>query len=224
MLWVSCMLRLFFFFAWLEETEVHATVYAFLHEAGVFGKAVVLAMLEDEHAALGKHSLAQDEVGQFGQTGEGIGRIGEDEVEGVVALFNVAEHIGTQGYPVVFLELLLYLIYMSVVQRLALHRDDAPAAARHKLKADASGAGEEVEHVVALLQVNEVVEYVEEVLLGKVRRGACFEVAGHLEGAALVFSTDYSHAIRACRSKGISPVRASSVEWNSSAGRTRCMC
>ena len=197
MLWVSCMLRLFFFFVWLEETEVHATVYAFLHEAGVLGKAVVLAMLEDEHAALGKHSLVQDEVGQLGQTGECIGRIGEDEVEGVVALLDVAEYIGTQGYPVVFLELLLDLIYMSMVQRFALHGDDAPAATRHELEADASGAGKEVEHIGTLLQVDEVVEHVEEVLLGKVRRGACLEVAGHLEGAALVFSTDYSHAMRA---------------------------
>ena len=39
-----------FFFLGFEETEVHTTVDALLHEAGVLSKAVVLAMLEDEHA------------------------------------------------------------------------------------------------------------------------------------------------------------------------------
>lgn len=181
----------------LEKAEVYAAVDALLDETGVLSKAVVLAVLEDEHTIFGQHTSSKDEVGEFGKACEGIGRVGKDEVEGVVALLDVTEHIGSQGNPILLLELLLDLIYMGMVRRLALYGDDAPAATRHELEADAACAGKEVEDVGALLEVDEVVQYVEEVLLGKVRGGACLEVAGHLEGAALVFSADYSHAIRA---------------------------
>lgn len=85
---------------------------------------------------------------------------------------------------------------MGVVQWLALYRDNATAATRHKLKADASRTGKEVKDIGALLQIDKIVEHVEEVLFGKVCRGACLEITGHLEGAAFVFSANYSHAIR----------------------------
>ena len=86
---------LLLFFAWLEETEVYAAVDALLHEAGVVGKAVVLAVLEDEHAFGGEHTFVYYEVGQLGQSGERVGRVGEDDVEGVVTLLDVAEHVGS---------------------------------------------------------------------------------------------------------------------------------
>jgi hypothetical protein len=50
---------------WFEETEVYATIYALLHEAGMFGKGVVLAVLEDEHTSLFEHALVEYQVGQF---------------------------------------------------------------------------------------------------------------------------------------------------------------
>ena len=112
-----------------------------------------------------------------------------------MALLDIAEYIGTQGDPSLFLELLLHLIYMGVVRWLAFYGDNASTATRNKLQTDATCTGKEVKNIGALLEVDEVIKYIEEILLGEVRCRTCLKVAWHLKGAALIFTTDYSHAI-----------------------------
>ena len=99
----------------LEETEVYATIHTLLYELGMLGKTVVLAVLEDEHAALAEHTLVEYEVGELGQACECIGGVGKDEVKGVVTLLDVAEYVGAEGNPTLFAQLLLYLIYKAMV-------------------------------------------------------------------------------------------------------------
>ena len=99
----------------LEETEVYAAIHALLHELGVLGKTVVLAVLEDEHAALAEPALAKYEVGELGQSCECIGGVGKDEVERVMAFFDIAEYIGTKRDPTCLAQLFLDLVYKCVM-------------------------------------------------------------------------------------------------------------
>ena len=198
---------------------MNTSVHTLLLETWVFDKTMVLAMFEDEQSVLAEHFLSKNQVGQFGQSCQGIWGIGKDKVEGVVTLLYIAEHIGSQGNPVGFVQLLLHLIYKGVVRRFTFYGYHSIAAARDELETDASRTGKEIQHIGALIEVDKVGKHIEQVLLGKVRCGACLERTRHIECAALIFSTDYSHEMRVWRSKGIPSMRANSVEWNSSAGR-----
>ena len=63
-----------------EYREVHAAVGAVLHEMRVGGEVVLLSVLEDEDATGLQQSPLEDEGRYRRQFGEGVGRVGEDEV------------------------------------------------------------------------------------------------------------------------------------------------
>ena len=64
-----------------KNREVYTTICPVLHESGMGGEVIILAMLEDENAFGSKNVLLEYEVGNLRQFLECIGRVGEDEVE-----------------------------------------------------------------------------------------------------------------------------------------------
>lgn len=66
-----------------------------LHESGMCGEIVVLAMLEDEDAIGSKEILLEYQVGNLRKFLQGVGRISEDEVKLLAAGLNEAEYIAT---------------------------------------------------------------------------------------------------------------------------------
>ena len=68
-----------------------------LQEVGVLGEVVVLAVFQTEDA-VGQEQLAlENEVGQGGDLLQGVGWVGKNEVELLVAGFEKAEHVATNG-------------------------------------------------------------------------------------------------------------------------------
>ena len=84
-----------------EEREVDAAVAAVLQEARMGGEVVLLAVLEHEDAALLQQVAIQDEVGDVGELGQRVGRVGKDEVELLVARLQEAEHVAADGHAAV---------------------------------------------------------------------------------------------------------------------------
>ena len=68
-----------------KQREIHAAILAMLHEVGMLREIVVLAVLEDEDALRLQQAMLEDEIGNSGQLLQGIGRVGKDEVELLVA-------------------------------------------------------------------------------------------------------------------------------------------
>ena len=64
-----------------------------LHKVWIIREVVVLAVLEDEDAAVFQQPAFEDEAGDGGQFLEGIGGVGEDEIKLPLARFDIAEHI-----------------------------------------------------------------------------------------------------------------------------------
>lgn len=68
---------LFLHFRLSEQAEVHAAVCPVLNESGHILKAVVLAVFEYEYAVGLQQSALKYQLGQGGQFGQGVGRIGK---------------------------------------------------------------------------------------------------------------------------------------------------
>ena len=177
----------------LEEGEVHAAIGTVLHEAGMLGEVVVLAVLEHEETALGEEVAVEHDVGQLGQLLECIGRVGKDEVEVLTAASQVAEHVSTHGEGLLGLQFVDETADEAEVKRVLLHRHHMATATTQQFERDAACARKEVECRGSLIKVEIAVQHIEEIFLGKVRGGTSLEGAWDVEPASLVFSCDYSH-------------------------------
>lgn len=163
-----------------------------LHEGGMGGEVVVLAVLEDEDAVGLEQAVLEHEVGNGGQLGQCVGRVGEDEVELLVARLEEAEHVAAHEYVVARVELLHALGDEGSVVAVFLHAHHLLAAAREQFERYAARSGEEVEGG-GTVEVDVAVEHVEDVLLRKVGGGTGLEGAWHVEVAAFVYSGDDAH-------------------------------
>ena len=179
---------------------------------GVQGEIVVLAMFEDKDAVGLEQFALNDEVGQGLNFLQGVGRIGKDEVELLMAGLDEAEHIAADCYhirdspPVIrsgrtaalsggggpSAELFQAVLNEAVVVAVELDADDATTATREQFEGDATRAGEEVEGL-GTVEVDVLNEHVEDVLLGEVGSGPRLERARNVEMTALVFSSNDSH-------------------------------
>ena len=81
----------------LEAREVHATVLALFHEAGMIGEIVVLAMLQYQEAIFAQEVSFQNHVGQFGYFLQDVWGIGKDKVELFSALAQEPKHVTLDG-------------------------------------------------------------------------------------------------------------------------------
>ena len=112
------------FFLRPEDAEVDASVSAVLDKSGHVFKRIVLAVLENEYAAGLQQTAFEDEPGQRRQFGQGIRRVGEDEVELLVAALQEAEHVAAQGHTLVRPEFLEALADESVMVAVGLNAYD----------------------------------------------------------------------------------------------------
>ena len=159
------------------------------------GKIVLLRVFENQHSPFAQQIAAEHQVDDPFAPLQVVGGVREDDVEALRATLQVEEDIGLDDIHVVDAELRGRLTDEVVVHRIDFDRRDAPCSARGKLVADGARAGEEVEYV-ALLEVDQIAQHVEEVLLGKIGGRPCTQVARRVDGTSLVFSADYSHTIR----------------------------
>ena len=177
----------------LEKGEVDGAVGAKFLEAGVGREVGVLAVFEDEEAVGGEPAVAEDEVGELAEVGECVGRVGEDEVEGsgrrgreVAKDIATHEQVPVAGDVELFGDLLDELL-LGTAQ---FDADDVGGTSAEEFEADAACPAEEVEGATAF-EGHAALEDVEEGLFGKVRGGACLEVAGRVEAASAVLAGDY---------------------------------
>ena len=164
-----------------------------LDEARMMGKVLLRSVLKDKESVLLEQALRKDDVGQFGQLRQGVGRIGKDEVELLAALRHELKGITAYGQACLVLKLVEKLLDEAMVSSVKLHANDATATSADEFERDASRAGEEVESCRLLAEVDVGLQDIEEILLGKVRRGPCREATGHVEVPAFVFACDDSH-------------------------------
>lgn len=146
---------------------MYVSVGSVLDEAGVCAEVVVFAMLEDEESVSAEQLVLEDAVGQGRQRGQGVGRVGKDEVVLQRSCIDEAEDVAADEAEVVDAELPAcgydeVLLCMSELDACDLSCSSADA-----LYTDAARSGKEVQNVAAL-DVDAVGEEVEEALLGKV--------------------------------------------------------
>lgn len=183
---------LFLHFRLSEQAEVHAAVCPVLNESGHILKAVVLAVFEYEDAVGLQQSALKYQLGQGGQFGQGVGRIGKDEVELLMAALYEAEHIASQGDASVGAELLQALLYEGMMVAVGLHAYHALASSRHQFERYAARTREEVERY-GVFKVDVSVKHIEYVFLGKVRCRSSLERARYVKVASFIYSCNYSH-------------------------------
>ena len=99
-----CVIALFVEFV-CKEGEVDLAVGAVLPEMGMRLEGVFGRMLEDEDAVVGEHSPIEDQVGQRCEFLNGVGRVGEDDVEAAVGTFQQVEDVGAHHVEVADAEL-----------------------------------------------------------------------------------------------------------------------
>lgn len=183
---------LFLHFRLSEQAEVHAAVCPVFYESGHILKAVVLAVLKYKYAVGFKHASLKYKSGQGRQFGQGIGRVGKDEVELLVAAFYKAEHIASQRNTFVGAKLFQTLLYEGMMVAVGLHAYYALASSRHQFERYAACTREEVEGY-GVFKVDVSVKHIEYVFFCKVCSRSCLERARYVKVASLVYSGNYSH-------------------------------
>ena len=180
-----------------KQREVHAAILAMLHEMGMLREIVVLAVLEDEDALRLQQAMPEDEVGNGGQLLQGIGRVGKDEVELLVAGLNVTEDIGAKTLNIERLSLPFQLFNTlqdkAVMVAVLLYADHLGTASRQELKRDAARAGEEVKGC-STIKVDVAHQHIEDILLCKVSRWPRLKRARNVEVPPLVSSRYNPHS------------------------------
>ena len=139
-----------------------------LHKVWIVGEVVILAVLKHKDAIVLQEALLEDQRGDGGQFLQGIGRVGKDEVELLLARFDKAEHVATDGHTHLGVELLQTLLDEAVVVAILFDADHMTAAARYQFERDAACTREEVEGC-GIFKVDVLHQHVEDVLLGEVR-------------------------------------------------------
>lgn len=106
---------LFLHFRLSEQAEVDAAVSAVFYKSGHILKAVVLAVFKHKYAVGLQQSALKYELGQSGQLGKSVGRIGKDKVELLVTALYKAEHVAAQGDTFVCSQLFKALLYEGMM-------------------------------------------------------------------------------------------------------------
>lgn len=189
-------------------------------EAGMTGEVVLLAVFEDEDTVRRKQSRLQDKLRDVGEVRQGVGGVGEDEVESPlvpVGLFKcgraafkvrlllrsvqvlsgflqVAEHVAADELVVGDAEFAHAFADEAGVVAVGLYADHLFAASRQQFERDAACACKEVEGTCAF-KVDVCVEDIEDVLLRKVGGGTCLEGVRDVETATFVDACDDAHLL-----------------------------
>lgn len=151
-------------------------------------------MFEDEYAILSQQIAAKNQLHDLLAAFQVVGCIRKDHIELLGTALQVTESIGFDRIKVLESELFGGLPDKIVVDGVDFDGGNAARSPRCEFVADRSGAGEEIQYV-ARLEIHVISQYIEQILLGEIRRGSRSEIPGRIDASTLEFSADYSHNV-----------------------------
>jgi hypothetical protein len=175
-----------------KKREVHASVFAMLYEVGLSREIIVLTMLEDEEPVGLQQVLLEDEAWNLRQFLQGVGRVGEDDVELLPATLQEPEHIATDKHVLVDVEFLHALLDEVRMVAVGFHAHHGGTATREQFQRDAARAGKQVQ-CRGTIEIHISVHHVEDVLLRHVGGRTGLERFWDVEMPSLVFPSNDSH-------------------------------
>lgn len=171
---------------------MHIAIVAVFDEVRVFGERVVFAMFENKNSAFAQTIFCKNAVGNGGNFGHLIRRIGKNQVEHFVVYIEKAEHIAAIDAQVVDFEVGSRFFDKGDVPFAHLHATHMQAAARHALETDASRARKKVERG-GVVEVDVARKHIEKALFGKIGRWARRDVAWRREVSTAKFPRNNPH-------------------------------
>ena len=184
-----------------EYREVDRTVGAVLAEAGERREVVALVVLNDDERTGLYESRAQNHAGDIGKTGHIVGRVGPHHVVGPRGRGNVAQRVATHKQQVLVAKLVGHFLYKPLLRRSLLDSSHSATATREELEAHRARAGKEVEGIKTV-EVDVVLDYVKYIFAGKVGCRPRGDVFGHIETAAPILASYYSHSGKIIKGNG----------------------
>lgn len=163
-----------------------------LYEAGMDGKIVVLAVLQNEDGTVFQQAAAQNAGRQLAQLRQGIRRIGKHKVETLTAALYIAQRVHAQQTGGRIVQTLHYATDEGEVTRVFFDGNNTFPATRKKLQRNAPRARKEVDDGQPL-KINIGPKNIKDVFFGKIGRGTCLEVGRNIKMPTPVFSCNCSH-------------------------------
>ena len=151
----------------------------------------LLRVLKDKNSPFAQDFALHHKRNDLFATLQIVGSIRKNKVKLLRTALQIEKSVCLDGVERANTQLAGRLANEIMVHGVDLDRGDRFGATRTKLIADRAGTSKKVQHV-ALLDVDEVLQHIEEILLGKVGRRTCSEVLGRVDGAPLECSADYS--------------------------------
>jgi len=157
-------------------------------------------VFKNENPVFFEDALTENKVGNLRQIWQRIGRVGEDEVELLVATLQEAEYVAAdrddgRGDAVVAAGELLQTLPDEVeVVAVGLYAYYLLTASGEEFEGDAAGAGEEIEGA-GVIEVDVSVEDIKDVFLGEVGSRTCLEGTRDVEMSTFVFPCDNAHRL-----------------------------
>lgn len=146
-----------------------------LEEVGMLLEVMVRVMFHNEPAIVFQQFVMKDEIRNFGEVREWIGRTGKDEVVLLGAMLHVFEHIhGKHAHAGETEFFSRFFDEVSAFRKLLNDSNIGAAAGRHFV-ADAAGAAKEIEKLNRF-EIEIVVEHVKQSFLCKIRCGASWDI------------------------------------------------
>ena len=149
-------------------------------------------MFENEYPLRFEYIPAQYEVYDFGRPFQIVWRVRKNYVETLGATFQIEERVRFDRIDVRCSEFACRLSDEIVMHGIYFDRRYAACASGCELITDGAGAGEQVEDV-RLLVIYQVVQHVEQILLGEIRCRTRTQVLGRIDAPAAIFAAYYSH-------------------------------
>jgi len=159
---------------------VYVAVFLFFDESGLVHEVVIGRMLQYKETVVCKETGVQDLCGQGVEPVQGVGRVGEHQIERLGADAQKVEYVVVDDLHPLYAQGSGGLFDEGGVGRIHFHSHDIGAAAGGHLIADAAGAGKKVQESDAF-KVGGAGKHIEQTLLGKVRRGPCGIVGGGID-------------------------------------------
>ena len=149
-------------------------------------------MLENEYPVGFEYIPVQYEVYDFGRPIQIVWRVRENHVETLGATLQIEECVRLDRIDVRCSEFARRLPDEIVMHGVYLDRRYAARSSGCELITDGTGAGEQVEYV-RLLVIYQIVQHVEQILLGEIRCRTRTQILGRIDAPAAIFAAYYSH-------------------------------
>ncbi len=158
-------------FVWLEETKNRLAIRPHIHQLRVVQKVVVRIVLQHKEPVGQQQVFFKNQVGNGINRRQRVGRPGENVVELRTTMFDKMKYVHLLDGQLFFnAERLCRLAHETHSERKIVHIRHILTAPRNELIAVAARAAEQVEHF-RLLEINQVIQNIEQRLLGHIRRG-----------------------------------------------------